>query len=146
MSDLERWLAGLGLDRYAAVFAEHDIDREALLDLTEQDLERLGLSIGHRKRLLRAIQALPRPAQEHEPRDAERRQLTVMFCDLVGSTELAGRLDPEDMREVIRAYQDLAAAWPRPRILARGCDRVIRAMCVAVAQGYEANRRRVKAE
>jgi class 3 adenylate cyclase/tetratricopeptide (TPR) repeat protein len=109
MSDLERWLASLGLDRYAAVFAEQDIDREALLDLTEQDLERLGLSIGHRKRLLRAVQALPRPAPGPEPRDAERRQLTVMFCDLVGSTELAARLDPEDMREVIRAYQDLAA-------------------------------------
>jgi class 3 adenylate cyclase/tetratricopeptide (TPR) repeat protein len=109
MSDLERWLAGLGLDRYAAVFAEHDIDREALLDLTEQDLKQLGLSIGHRKRLRRAIQALPRPARGPEAGDAERRQLTVMFCDLVGSTELAARLDPEDMREVIRAYHDLAA-------------------------------------
>jgi class 3 adenylate cyclase/tetratricopeptide (TPR) repeat protein len=108
MSELERWLAGLGLDRYAAVFAEHDIDREALLDLTEQDLEQLGLSIGHRKRLLRAIQALSGPVRGPEPGDAERRQLTVMFCDLVGSTELAGLLDPEDMRDVIRAYQDLA--------------------------------------
>ena len=115
MGDVEEWLERLGLSRYRAVFAEHDIDREILPDLTDQDLEKLGLSLGHRKKLLRAIAELARPdsgAQQEPvatPRGAERRQLTVLFCDLVGSTELAARLDPEDMGGVIRAYQDCCA-------------------------------------
>ena len=92
MGDVEEWLERLGLSRYRAVFAEHDIDREILPDLTDQDLEKLGLSLGHRKKLLRAIAELARPdsgaQREAEPalRAAERRQLTVMFCR-------SGRLD-----------------------------------------------------
>jgi class 3 adenylate cyclase/predicted ATPase len=115
MGDVGEWLERLGLSRYRAVFAEHDIDREILPDLTDQDLETLGLSLGHRKKLLRAVAELaqaeggaqrePQPA----PRAAERRQLTVLFCDLVGSTALAARLDPEDLREVMRAYHAACA-------------------------------------
>jgi class 3 adenylate cyclase len=128
MGDVDEWLERLGLSRYRSVFAEHDIDREILPDLTDQDLEKLGLSLGHRKKLLRAIAELPRPdsaaqqeparktagraevgTREAPPREAERRQLTVLFCDLVGSTALAARLDPEDLRAVMRAYQAACA-------------------------------------
>jgi class 3 adenylate cyclase len=115
MGDVDEWLERLGLSRYRAVFAEHDIDREILPDLTDQDLEKLGLSLGHRKKLLRAIAELGRPDSESQrdvemsPRGAERRQLTVLFCDLVGSTALAARLDPEDLREVMGGYQAACA-------------------------------------
>jgi predicted ATPase/class 3 adenylate cyclase len=115
MGDFDEWLERLGLSRHRAVFAEHDIDREILPDLTDQDLEKLGLSLGHRKKLLRAIAELGRPESgpqrepEPAPRAAERRQLTVLFCDLVGSTELAGQLDPEDLRDVMGAYQAACA-------------------------------------
>jgi class 3 adenylate cyclase/predicted ATPase len=114
MGDVDEWLERLGLSRYRAVFAEHDVDREILPDLTDHDLEKLGLSLGHRKKLLRAIAELARPdggAQQaaEAPRAAERRQLTTLFCDLVGSTELAGRLDPEDMGAAIRGYQQCCA-------------------------------------
>src|SRR5271167_1143702 len=112
--DVAVWLRGLGLQRYEALFRENDIDAEVLSDLTDADLEKIGVSFGHRKRLLKAIAALagpaaapPTPATPIPVADAaERRQLTVMFCDLVGSTAMSARLDPEDMREVIRAYQD----------------------------------------
>ena len=86
MGDVDEWLERLGLSRYRAVFAEHDIDREILPDLTDQDLEKLGLSLGHRKKFLRAIAELvpPESAAQREleaaPRAAERRQLTVMFA------------------------------------------------------------------
>jgi hypothetical protein len=73
MGDVEEWLERLGLSRYRAVFAEHDIDREILPDLTDQDLEKLGLSLGHRKKLLRAIAELARPEVE-APRDSRRRR------------------------------------------------------------------------
>ena len=113
--DVAIWLRGLGLQQYEAQFRENDIDAEFVSDLTDRDLEKIGVSLGHRKRLLKAIAALAGPAAA--PRAAatpipplaaaaERRQLTVMFSDLVGSTALSARLDPEDMREVIRAYQD----------------------------------------
>ena len=111
MGDVDEWLERLGLSRYRPVFAEHDIDREILPDLTDQDLEKLGVSLGHRKKLLRAIAELGRQTgaaprePEAAPRAAERRQLTVLFCDLVGSTELSARLDPEDLRDVMLAYQ-----------------------------------------
>jgi class 3 adenylate cyclase len=111
MGDVGEWLQRLGLGQYAGVFAEHDIDDEVLPDLTDQDLERLGVSLGHRKKLLRVIAALSETAPDAgstpefaAPREAERRQLTVLFCDLVGSTELSGRLDPEDMGALIRDY------------------------------------------
>ena len=111
--DVAVWLRDLGLARYEALFRENDIDAEALSDLTDGDLEKIGVSLGHRKRLLKAVAALAAPPaastrfQPTSPPDAaERRQLTVMFCDLVGSTALSVRLDPEDMLQVIRAYQD----------------------------------------
>jgi class 3 adenylate cyclase/predicted ATPase len=126
MQDVARWLEQLGLSQYADAFAENDIDEEVLPELTEQDLKDLGISLGHRKKLLKAISSLsPRalgeaetPSPETPPErevapipasEAERRQLTVMFCDLVGSTELSQRLDPEDLREVMRAFQDRCA-------------------------------------
>ena len=109
------WLRGLGLEQYETLFRVNDIDAEVLSDLTDGDLEKIGVSLGHRKRLLRAVAAVagppPAPQAAATPTPAlvdaaERRQLTVMFCDLVGSTALSAQLDPEDMREVIRAYQD----------------------------------------
>jgi predicted ATPase/class 3 adenylate cyclase len=116
------WLAQIGLDRYGTAFADADIDFDVLGDLTGDDLKDLGVSLGDRKRLLRAIAALAEPP-EPEPAaeaaedvgrtggtDAERRQLTVMFCDLVGSTALSTILDPEDLREVIGLYQNSCTA------------------------------------
>ena len=112
--DVAVWLRDLGLQQYEALFRENDIDAEVLSDLTDADLEKIGVSFGHRKRLLKAVAALASPAAALPAATpippvadaAERRQLTVMFSDLVGSTALSARLDPEDMREVIRAYQD----------------------------------------
>ena len=116
--DIAQWLEELGLGQYAQSFAENDIDFDVLPRLSEDHLEKLGLTLGHRLRLQDAIEALSgegRLAQpiapsvssdQHQTPEAERRQLTVMFCDLVGSTALSSRLDPEDMREVLRAYQD----------------------------------------
>ena len=112
MGETENWLRDIGLPQYANRFAENGIDSSVLRDLTDQDLKELGVLMGHRRRILRAIAELqgdtplragPAPAA---PDTAERRQLTVMFCDLADSTALSVRLDPEDMREVIRAYQD----------------------------------------
>ena len=115
--DIAQWLDRIGLGQYTAVFAENDIEPDILADLTDADLEKLGVSLGHRKRLLRAIAALsadlptidPARQPERHSAEAERRQLTVLFCDLVGSTALSYRLDPEDMREVMRNYQDTVA-------------------------------------
>ena len=110
------WLQSLGLERYVQAFEQNDIDAEVLPSLTADDLIGLGVtSIGHRRKLLAAIATLrgdidaaPEPAVEVAT--AERRQLTVMFCDLVGSTALSTRLDPEDLREVIGAYHAAVAA------------------------------------
>jgi class 3 adenylate cyclase/tetratricopeptide (TPR) repeat protein len=111
--DIAGWLRSLGLGQYETLFGENDIDAEVLTDLTDSDLEKIGVSLGHRKRILKAIASYngPAPAADATPIPpvadaAERRQLTVMFCDLVGSTALSARLDPEDMREIVRAYQD----------------------------------------
>ena len=109
--DIGGWLRGLGLERYAEPFRANDIDLDVLGDLTDADLATLGVSLGDRKRLLRRSPA-PRanialPAQRQ---GAERRQLTVMFVDLVGSTALSTRLDPEELRDVIHAYQNTVAA------------------------------------
>jgi class 3 adenylate cyclase len=91
--DIGAWLHSLGLQQYEAGFRANDIDTDVLTELTEPDLERLGVaSLGHRKKLLRAIASLREPSSAQ----AERRQLTVLFCDLVGSTALSARLDPED--------------------------------------------------
>ena len=113
--DIEVWLQGLGLERYAPAFRENEIDWEVLPKLTSEDLREIGVAaVGHRRRLLDAISALGDSAPTaavtvavsatSAPTDAERRQLTVMFCDLVGSTPLSTRYDPEDLRELIGAY------------------------------------------
>jgi len=113
VSTIAEWLASLGMAEYTERFAENNIEIDVLRELPDQDLERLGVSLGHRRRMQRAIRELGSPAPAAPqvaaaspiPRDsAERRQLTVMFCDLVGSTTLSARLDPEDLREVIGAY------------------------------------------
>ena len=118
MQQIADWLKTLGMSEYAERFAESDIDTSVLRDLTDQDLKELGVSLGHRRKMLRAIaelagaeQASPRPASiEPKAQDtAERRQVTVMFSDLVGSTALSARMDPEDLREVISAYQKCVA-------------------------------------
>jgi class 3 adenylate cyclase len=116
--DVGSWLRSLGLERFEAVFRQNEIDTDDLLDLTEADLEKIGVPLGPRKRILRSIaklggveKATSSTAASFVERDtAERRQLTVMFCDLAGSTELSARLDPEDMRHVIRSYQDATSA------------------------------------
>jgi class 3 adenylate cyclase len=120
--DIGNWLQGLGLAQYEPAFRDNDVDAEVLLRLTADDLRELGVtSIGHRRRLLDAIAALtegaPKPAATvttasrdvSAPADAERRQLTVMFCDLVGSTALSTRHDPEDLRELIGGYHRAVA-------------------------------------
>jgi class 3 adenylate cyclase/predicted ATPase len=117
--EVSTWLRDLGLDDYVQAFQANHIDAEVLPRLTADDLTAIGItSVGHRRRLLDAIAAFDqlRAATAAEPSivavrpvEAERRQLTVLFCDLVGSTELAARLDPEDLREVMRAYQKACA-------------------------------------
>ena len=116
--DVTKWLDGHGLGRYAGAFEENEIGIADIPLLTQDDLREMGLPIGPRRRFLtlaRADKALvgtetPTPASLTDPTptsgEAERRQLTVMFCDLVGSTELSQSLDPEDLREINRAYQD----------------------------------------
>jgi predicted ATPase/class 3 adenylate cyclase len=111
MTGIAEWLASIGLEEYAQRFAENAIDLSVVRDLTEQDLKDLGVLLGHRRKMLRAIAELkgavlitPQTGAKLVPRDdAERRQLTVMFCDLVGSSALSARLDPEDLRRVIGA-------------------------------------------
>ncbi|MFO1069356.1 MAG: AAA family ATPase [Geminicoccaceae bacterium] len=103
--DIASWLAGLGLGRYAPAFRGNDVDAEVLRRLTGDDLRELGVaSVGHRRKLLQAIAALPADTP------AERRRLTVMFVDLVGSTELAREQDPEDTGRLLRRYHDAVAA------------------------------------
>jgi class 3 adenylate cyclase/predicted ATPase len=111
--DLAGWLRSLGLEQYEAAFREHAIDDTVLLSLTAEDLKDLGVVIvGHRRKLLDAIATLR--AIDVSPKDpAERRQVTVMFSDLVGSTALAARMDPEDLREIISAYQKCVAKTVR---------------------------------
>ena len=117
--DVAAWLRALGLEQYAPAFRENDVDGEVLPELTTDDLISIGVtSVGHRRKLLAAIAALRSDAVPVAARvapasvvsaDAERRQLTVMFCDLVGSTALSAGLDPEDLREVIAAYHRAVA-------------------------------------
>ena len=109
------WLEALGMSEYAERFAENGINAAALPHLTDQDLKDIGVLLGHRRVMLAAIgklagaaPATPEPSARAEPKPqdtAERRQVTVMFADLVGSTALSARMDPEDLREVISAYQ-----------------------------------------
>ena len=111
--DVADWLRRLGLQQYAPGFSANDVDTEVLLELTADDLIGLGVtSIGHRRKLLAAIAALretPSTPAVPTSSEAERRQLTVMFCDLVGSTPLSARFDPEDLRELIGAYHRCVA-------------------------------------
>ena len=124
--DVAAWLRGLGLEQYVQLFCDNDIDDEILCGMTVEDLKELGISsFGHRRRLFNAISALRRVPPTRDvaqsatsatsaptptpPIDAERRQLTVMFCDLVGSTPLSARLDPEDLRWIIGAYHRCVA-------------------------------------
>jgi class 3 adenylate cyclase len=124
--DVVDWLRSLGLERYEAAFRDNEIDERVLPSLTQEDLKEIGVGpVGHRRMLLEAIAALrgdtggnapsadvaiassvPNVAPEDR---AERRQVTVMFSDLVGSTALSARMDPEDLREVISAYQNSVA-------------------------------------
>ena len=116
--DIDGWLRRIGLEQYAQSFRDDAIDADVLRDLTDEHLRELGLPLGARLKLLRAVAALGISEQTlasleitpPAPRtDAERRQVTVMFSDLVGSTALAARMDPEDLREVISAYQKCVA-------------------------------------
>ena len=135
MGDLTSWLDGLGLGKYASVLAKNEVDLEVLPVLNEQDLEKIGIPLGARKKLLQAIAAIesappqvpasdlrspavttaeaPQATDSPEPvslASGERRQLTVLFCDMVGFTELASRLDPEVLEGVVRRYEDACAA------------------------------------
>jgi len=108
MSELRSWLDGLGLGNYAAAFEAEQLDLEHLPDLDEAALKSLGLPMGPRKTLRKAIEAGIAAPAASSAREAERRQITVMFCDLVGSTALSEALDPEELREIMRAYQQAA--------------------------------------
>src|SRR4029077_7669370 len=128
--DIVVWLRSLGLGKYEAAFRENEIDETVLASLTRENLKELGVTaLGHRLKLLDAIAALrsdasgktrsvdatttsSAPSASLEDR-AERRQVTVMFSDLVGSTALSARMDPEDLREVISAYQKCVAETRR---------------------------------
>src|SRR5262249_46968692 len=124
--DVGGWLRSLGLDRYEAAFRDNEINERVRLSLTQEDLKEIGVGpVGHRRLLLQAIAALhadkggnapcadaatTSSAPSVSPEDrAERRQVTVMFCDLIGSTALSTRMDPEDLREVISTYQNSVA-------------------------------------
>jgi class 3 adenylate cyclase len=116
--DVSEWLEGLGLCQYGAWFDEQAIDGDVLPDLTEEELMRLDLPLGHRKKLLKAIGELlgQKTTDQHAPiqpvrarPDAERRQLTVLICDMVESTALASKLDPEELRKVMGIYLDACA-------------------------------------
>ena len=119
MQQIADWLEKLGMSEYAQRFAENGIDFSVLAHLTDQDLKDIGVLLGHRRKMLAAITEItgtapaspaPTPTTEHKSQDtAERRQVTVMFTDLVGSTALSARMDPEDLREIISSYQKCVA-------------------------------------
>jgi len=116
MKTIADWLSRVGMQEYTQRFAENGIDLDIVAELTDQDLEKIGVtSLGHRRKLLRAIAnlkaaekvtttAAAAPPAPRTADTAERRQVTVMFSDLVGSTALAARMDPEDLRELISAF------------------------------------------
>ena len=122
MQEIADWLDKLGMSEYTQRFVENRIDFSVLPDLTDQDLEKMGVVLGDRRKILRAIAALGnsgKASQRATPAEAtpavrpldaaERRQVTIMFSDLVGSTALSVRMDPEDLREVISAYHECVA-------------------------------------
>ena len=125
--DVSAWLRNLGLERYEPAFRDNEITAEVLPELTDADLRELGLPIGPRRAALKAIRSMAGPSvttgavitaqlgagsdRPPAPSEAERRQLTVMFVDLVGSTALSTRLDPEEMRDILNTYRRLS--WDR---------------------------------
>jgi class 3 adenylate cyclase len=119
MQQIAEWLDNLGISEYAERFPENKIDASVLRHLTDQDLKDIGVALGHRRKILAAIAefagatpAVSSPVLAAEPKtqdSGERRQVTVLFSDLVGSTALSARMDPEDLREVISAYQKCVA-------------------------------------
>lgn len=125
MLSVPDWLATIGLDRYAAVFVENEVDFDALRLLSDNDLQGLGLALGPRRKLLHALAELdkqpasraaneepgrtPPPVPAQGESESERRQLTVFFCDMVGFTDLASRVDPEVLQTIIRTYEDACA-------------------------------------
>jgi len=126
MQSISEWLLSLGLAQYASVFEDNGIDLEALALVSEGELEKLGILLGHRKKLLKAVAefagaetpplAIPAEAIRVKPApiaspttEGERRQLTVLFCDMVAFTELANRVDPEVLQGIIRSYEDACA-------------------------------------
>src|SRR5689334_10562732 len=125
MVTFAEWLAGIGLQQYEPLFTAHDLDLVVAPDITDADLVALGLSLGHRRRFLAAAAALKRKGTDVEAGTAhvpaapaggapmERRPVTVVFLDLVGSTALASRLDPEDMKSLLEAYRETAGAVVR---------------------------------
>jgi class 3 adenylate cyclase len=121
LKDIAEWLTSMGLPEYAQQFANNAIDLSVLCDLTEQDLKDLGVLLGHRRKILRAIAELDGAASTpsetaNQPAlrdEAARRHVTVMICDMVGSTALSARLDPEDMNAVIDAYHAACARITR---------------------------------
>ena len=130
MPEIADWLEKLGMSEYSRRFAENGINFPALRHLTDQDLKDIGVLLGHRRIMLAAIGELgdarpesTEPIAEAQPKAqdiAERRQVTVMFSDLVGSTALSARMDPEDLREVISAYQKCVAETVQPLRRLRG--------------------------
>lgn len=117
MSEIVQWLARLGLDKYANVFIDAEVDQDTLPHLSDADLRELGLPMGPRRKILAAIASDPQRISEASSAvacrrpsagrtEAERRQLTVMFVDLVDSTALSSRLDPEEMGDLLREYQN----------------------------------------
>ena len=111
MSEIRQWLDGMGLGQLAEAFEAEQVLLEDLADLTEADLKDLGVPLGPRKRILKAAAEAPAAIPDTAPvADAERRQITVMFCDLAGSTALSERLDPEDLRSLMQAYQQTCGA------------------------------------
>ena len=137
--DVGVWLRSLGLGRYEVAFSDSSIDADVLPDLTDGDLAQLGVNLGDRKRLLKAIASLGAASPVTKPTrlsssidGAERRPITVMFCDLVGSTSLAAKLDAEDWRNLVNGYLDEVSAAvtdsrrPRPEEARRWADGSLR--------------------
>jgi class 3 adenylate cyclase/predicted transcriptional regulator len=122
MSDLKLWLQSLGLEKYGEVLADHDVDLNVVSDLSDQDLQELGLSLGHRRKFMAAaakLRSVPTSQQDTAAQMApagqasplvERRQVTVVFVDLVGSTALGSELDPEDIISLLRQYREACVA------------------------------------
>ncbi|MFT6704897.1 MAG: class 3 adenylate cyclase, partial [Gammaproteobacteria bacterium] len=109
MEEVKKWLNKVGLENYIEHFVEHAIDEVVIDELNEDDLREIGLTLGARKRFLKALpfNRIDPSLAEESTSEAERRQVTVVFCDLVDSTPLAERLDPEELRSLIESFQEI---------------------------------------